>query len=127
MALAPARLLLQFVVAAVCCASLGDSLNNGLAQVPIRGYQSWNDLGPQVSEAKLKDRAFALISTGMAKLNYSYVCIDDIWAAASRDPSNGTLIPDPARFPSGMRALSDWMHQRGLKVRRSPIIISSAL
>ena len=49
MALAPARLLLQFVVAAVYCAPLGVGLDNGLAQVPIRGYQSWNDLGAQVS------------------------------------------------------------------------------
>ena len=88
---------------------------------PSETYGSLFPTLSQVSEAKLKDRASALISTGMAKLNYSYVCIDDIWAAASRDPSNGTLIPDPGRFPSGMRALSEWMHQRGLKVRESPV------
>ena len=54
--------------------------DNGVGQVPIRGYQSWNDLGSSVSEALLRDRADALVSTGLAALGYNYVCIDDIWA-----------------------------------------------
>ena len=35
------------------------------------------------------------------------------WQAA-RSP-NGTIIPDPVRFPSGMAALADYAHSKGLK------------
>ena len=65
---------------------------NHLGRVPIRGYQSWNDLGARVSEALLKQRADSLVSSGLAALGYTYVCIDDIWASANRDPHNSTLV-----------------------------------
>jgi alpha-galactosidase len=51
----------------------------------------------------------------MAKAGYSYINIDDCWQVARTD--NGTIIPDPTRFPSGMRALTDYVHSKGLKVR----------
>ena len=88
---------------------------NHLGRVPIRGYQSWNDLGAKVSEALLKQRADSLVSSGLAALGYTYVCIDDIWASANRDPNTSELVPDAERFPNGMKAVSDYMHSRGLK------------
>ena len=88
---------------------------NHLGRVPIRGYQSWNDLGAHVSEALLKQRADSLVSSGLAALGYTYICIDDIWASANRDPQTSQLVPDIERFPNGMKAVSDYMHSRGLK------------
>jgi alpha-galactosidase len=49
----------------------------------------------------------------MAKAGYQYINIDDCWQVQRL--SNGTIVPDPARFPSGMRALSDFVHSKGLK------------
>ena len=38
---------------------------------------------------------------------------DDCWQVQRF--ANGTIQPDPVRFPSGMRALSDYVHSAGLK------------
>lgn len=48
---------------------------------------------------------------GFAKVGYTLVGIDDCWLAKDRD-SQGRLQPDPARFPSGIRALADYVHKR---------------
>jgi len=44
----------------------------------------------------------------------SVVLLDDGWAI-SRDPATGVLKADPMRFPSGIPALADYVHMRGLK------------
>ena len=49
-----------------------------------------------------------------AKAGYQYINIDDCWQVA-RDNHTGEIIPDPVRFPSGMRALADYVHSKGLK------------
>ena len=45
---------------------------------------------------------------GYKDAGYEYVNIDDCWLAKERD-SNGRLQPDPERFPSGMKALADYV------------------
>jgi alpha-galactosidase len=39
--------------------------------------------------------------------------MDDCWAS-SRDPTTNAIIPDPNGFPSGIAALADYVHSRGL-------------
>ncbi|KAK4400159.1 Alpha-galactosidase 1 [Sesamum angolense] len=57
----------------------------------------------------------ALVSTGLAKLGYIYVNIDDCWAELSRD-DKGSLVPKKSTFPSGIKALADYVHSKGLKL-----------
>lgn len=59
--------------------------------------------------------ADALVSTGLADLGYVYLNIDDCWSAATRD-SKGQLVADPETFPSGIKALADYIHEKGLKL-----------
>ena len=40
--------------------------------------------------------------------------IDDCWQASTRD-SQGRVQADPVRFPSGMKAIGDYIHSKGLK------------
>jgi alpha-galactosidase len=49
----------------------------------------------------------------MKDAGYEYVVIDDCWQV-DRD-EQGNIIPDPKRFPSGMKALADYVHSKGLK------------
>jgi len=49
-----------------------------------------------------------MISEGYKDAGYEYVNIDDCWIAKERDEF-GRLQPDPSRFPSGMRALADYV------------------
>ncbi|KAG6402048.1 hypothetical protein SASPL_138918 [Salvia splendens] len=59
--------------------------------------------------------ADALVTTGLVKLGYDYVNIDDCWSEMARD-SKGQLVADKKTFPSGIKALADYVHSKGLKL-----------
>ncbi|KAI4384579.1 hypothetical protein MLD38_002710 [Melastoma candidum] len=90
-------------------------LNNGLGLTPQMGWNSWNFFGCNINETVIKETADALVSTGLADLGYIYVNIDDCWSSATRD-LEGQLVPDPTTFPSGIKALADYIHEKGLKL-----------
>jgi alpha-galactosidase len=89
------------------------ALDDGLARTPPMGWNSWNKFGCNVSEDLIKTMADAMVSSGMKDAGYQYIVIDDCWQI-SRD-KEGNIIPDPQRFPSGMKALADYVHSKGLK------------
>jgi len=96
------------------CTSV-QSLDNGLGRTPAMGYNTWYDVecSAWMNETTVRETADALISTGLAKLGYQYVNLDDCWAKG-RDEI-GRIYPDPVTFPSGMKALADYMHSKNLK------------
>ncbi|KAG4209006.1 hypothetical protein ERO13_A03G168200v2 [Gossypium hirsutum] len=63
----------------------------------------------------VKETADALVSTGLSKLGYVYVNIDDCWAEIARD-DKGNIMPKNSTFPSGIKALADYAHSKGLKL-----------
>ena len=67
------------------------------------------------SERLIKSQAQRIAKDGYKGIGYSYVIIDDCWLAEERD-SNGRLQPDPTRFPSGMKALSDYVSGKPFKI-----------
>jgi alpha-galactosidase len=89
------------------------ALDNGLARTPPMGWNSWNKFACNVSEDLIKQAADAMVSSGMKDAGYQYIVIDDCWQV-SRDPA-GNIVPDPHRFASGMKALADYVHGKGLK------------
>jgi alpha-galactosidase len=86
---------------------------DSLAPTAPMGWNSWNKFACNVSEDLIKSVADAMVSNGMKDAGYQYVVIDDCWQA-SRD-ENGNILADPQRFPSGMEALADYIHSKGLK------------
>jgi alpha-galactosidase len=86
---------------------------DGLALTPPMGWNSWNKFACNVSEQLIKDAADAMLATGMKDAGYQYIVIDDCWQV--RRDEAGTIVPDPARFPSGIKALADYVHAKGLK------------
>jgi alpha-galactosidase len=84
-----------------------------LAKTPPMGWNSWNKFGCNVSEEMIREMADAMVSSGMKEAGYQYINIDDCWHG-QRD-SLGFIHPDPERFPSGMKALADYVHSLGLK------------
>jgi alpha-galactosidase len=99
------------ILFAVCGSSF--ALDNGLAKTPPMGWNSWNKFGCNVSEKLIKEMADAVESSGMKDAGYVYIVIDDCWQV-SRDPA-GKIVADAERFPSGMKALADYIHSKGLK------------
>ncbi|KAG0564057.1 hypothetical protein M758_8G074400 [Ceratodon purpureus] len=90
-------------------------LDNGLAATPPMGWNSWNHFACSVNEAVIFETADALVSTGLAAKGYNYVNLDDCWAALHRD-NQGNLQARTATFPSGIKALADYVHSKGLKL-----------
>lgn len=88
--------------------------DNGLVLTPPMGWSSWNVFGMNIDENKIKGIADAMVSSGMRDAGYIYLNIDDNWMAATRD-ANGKLQANPETFPSGMKALGDYIHSKGLK------------
>src|SRR5579872_7484538 len=84
-----------------------------LAQTPPMGWNSWNAFNMGINETALKTTADLMVSSGMRDVGYVYINLDDGWQI-SRD-AKGEIQPDPATFPSGMKALGDYFHSKGLK------------
>ena len=59
--------------------------------------------------------ADAMVTFGLKDAGYTYLSIDDCWLMKNRS-ADGQLVADPDRFPSGIKALADYMHERGLKL-----------
>ena len=84
-----------------------------LAPTPPLGWNSWNKFGCNVDEKTIRGMAEAMVSRGLKAAGYEYVVINDCWQI-SRD-ERGDILADPERFPSGIKALADYVHSLGLK------------
>ena len=60
----------------------------------------------------IRETTDALVRTGLRDVGYRYVNLDDCWQK-TRSPS-GEILPDENAFPSGMKALSDYVHGKGM-------------
>jgi len=103
-----------FAIAGLTCISVFGQKFDQLALTPPMGWNSWNKFGSTVNEELIRQTADAMVSSGMKDAGYEYINIDDTWQG-QRD-SQGFIHPDPKRFPSGMKALADYVHSRGLKL-----------
>lgn len=86
----------------------------GLAMTPPMGWNSWNTFETNIDEKLVKETADIMVASGMAAAGYNYIVLDDGWMTKERD-ANGDLVPDPNKFPNGMKALVDYVHSKGLK------------
>ncbi|OYW83135.1 MAG: alpha-galactosidase [Asticcacaulis sp. 32-58-5] len=84
-----------------------------LAATPPMGWNSWNKYKCDINEAMVRRQADAMAASGMKEAGYQYIVIDDCWQK-SRD-ADGNIQADPERFPSGIKALADYVHSKGLK------------
>lgn len=90
-------------------------LNNGLGYTPPMGWNSWNHFHCDIHESLIRETADAMVSTGLAALGYQYINLDDCWGEYNRD-SHGNLVSKGSTFPSGIKALADYVHSKGLKL-----------
>ena len=85
----------------------------GVCETPQMGWSSWNKFMTDINEDIIKAHADALVELGLADVGYVYINVDDGWHG-ERD-ENGFVTEDPEKFPSGMRALGQYIHSKGLK------------
>lgn len=85
-----------------------------LAQLPPMGWNSWNTFGWQINEQLIFEMADLMASQGYREAGYEYLVIDDCWSLRERG-KDGRIVPDPEKFPNGMKAVADYVHSKGLK------------
>lgn len=106
------RTLCFFLSVLILIAIPAVALDNGLGKTPPMGWNSWNKFGCNVSEKLIRETADAVVASGMKDAGYKYVVIDDCWQV--KRAADGTIVADPERFPSGIKALGDYVHSKGL-------------
>ena len=78
------------------------------------GSNSWNAVGQEINETVVRETADAMVTSGLKDAGYEYLVIDDHWEGP-RD-AQGRLTASAKKFPSGMQALADYVHRKGLKL-----------
>lgn len=84
-------------------------------KTPPMGWNTWNTFGENINEELIRQTADIMADSGLLKAGYEYLVIDDCWSLRERDPQTGKIVPDPEKFPNGMKAVSDYVHSKGLK------------
>ncbi len=103
-----------FAVICAACATAQAQKFDQLALTPPMGWNSWNKFGCNINEQLVREVADAMVSSGMKDAGFQYINLDDCWHG-QRD-ADGFIQADPTRFPSGIKALADYVHSRGLKL-----------
>lgn len=99
--------------------------DNGLERTPVLGWSSWSFIRKLPTADKIKAQALALHNSGLQKLGYEYVNLDDFWyqCPGPQGPNvdaYGRWITDPAKFPpqgdtDGIKVVADYVHSLGMK------------
>ena len=99
--------------------------DNGLERTPVLGWSSWSFLRKHPTAAQMKAQALALHNSGLQKIGYEYVNLDDFWyqcpgpQGPNVDPY-GRWMTDSSRFPAqgdtdGIKVVADYIHSLGMK------------
>lgn len=108
------RLLLFFAVALLTSLHTTAANRDSLALTPPMGFMTWNKYKEDINEQLIRQIADKMAADGYAEAGYKYIFIDDAWQGG-RDKRNN-ILPDPEKFPSGMKALADYVHSKGLRL-----------
>ena len=103
----------------------GRAEENGLGRTPVLGWSSWSFLREHPTAARMEAQALALHNSGLQKMGYEYINLDDFWyqCPGSQGPNVGPYgrwVTDPTKFPAhgdtnGMKAVADYVHSLGMK------------
>jgi alpha-galactosidase len=97
-----------------CFAIIKAQKFEGLALTPPMGWNSWNTFQTEINDQLIRNTADAMVASGMKDAGYNYIILDDGWMAKERD-EGGNLVPDPEKFPFGLKSLIEYVHSKGLK------------
>src|SRR5690349_19249780 len=86
-----------------------------LSPTPYMGWNTYYGLGGDFTEDTIKSVADSMVSRGLKKAGYDIVWLDGGWQADQSRSAAGDLVPNPAKFPNGLKPLVDYIHSKGLK------------
>jgi len=107
----------KFVPASAPEFTLGTYKGKTLAPTPPMGWNSWCRYGTGINEKLIKQIADAMVDSGMRDAGYVYLGLDDGWQPrGAKFDDKGYPLWNTEKFPSGMKALGDYLHGKGLKL-----------
>ena len=86
-----------------------------LVNRPPMGWNTWNTFGTDISDRLIRESADCFVQKGLRDAGYQYIVIDDGWSESVRDRETDRIVPERTKFPDGMKAVSDYIHEKGLK------------
>lgn len=107
------RVLLSILALFISICAFPQKFDN-LGKTPQMGWNSWNAFGTKIDEKLVKDMADAFVTLGLKDAGYEYILLDDGWMDMQRD-AQGNFVPNPEKFPNGIKELADYVHSKGLK------------
>ena len=84
-----------------------------IVQTPPMGWNTWNTFGEHINEQLIRESVDTFVKLGLREAGYQYVVIDDCWS--ERDSKTNEIVPSKEKFPNGMKAVGDYIHENGLK------------
>lgn len=97
---------------AVAPASVSDPT---LSPTPYQGWNTYFGLGGDFDRETILDVADYLVGSGLKDAGYDIVWLDGGWQGSPSRGEDGLLREDSEKFPDGMAALADEIHDRGLR------------
>lgn len=88
--------------------------NKSPGMTPALGWNSWNTFTWDINDRLIREITDRFVTDGYRDAGYEYIVIDDCWSLKERD-SDGNLVADPKKFPNGINAIADYIHEKGLK------------
>ena len=82
-------------------------------RLPAMGWNSWNAFGSGNTEELTKAMVLKIKELELDKLGYEFVVLDD--GCYHPERVNGHLQSDEIKFPSGFKAMADYVHSHDLK------------
>ena len=86
-----------------------------IVQTPPMGWNTWNTFGEHINEQLIRESVDTFVKLGLREAGYQYVVIDDSWSERERDSKTNEIVPSKEKFPNGMKAVGDYIHENGLK------------
>jgi len=107
--------LTSLTLAGTAASAVAHSDPNHLALTPPMGWSNWDAFSPRtVTEEHIRAVTDKMAALGMREVGYEYVIVGAGWQADAR-AANGEMQADGIKFPSGMKALADYVHSKGFK------------
>ena len=107
------KFIFLYIIISLIIISKINSLDNGLGLTPQMGWNTWNKFGCNINESLIRETIDFFNKSGLIEVGYKYINLDDCWQK-ERDNITKKIKEDPDAFPSGIKSLADYAHEKGL-------------
>ena len=83
-----------------------------MGRTPQMGWNTWNKFAGRINEKLIRETADAMVNEGLLDAGYIYLNMDDCWHGERN--ADGFITENKEKFPSGLKAVSDYVHSKGL-------------